>query len=196
MQRALSLTALLLYVDVHFIDSELPSVLRLRQLWDEGWLALARADVLDTELAECADPIKRQMLQDLSMAYPASLGPAVLGHSRLDSSVIASGEDRRRIDLVYSLLFPGVHDRALASGNHQRDAMHVATAIRYGGYAFVTMERRLLNKDAVIRQAFAGFRIWHPNDALKEAMDRIRGLRALHSLEPWRGQLPELPDEE
>lgn len=189
-QRTLNLLGLNLYVDVHFVDDTGSSSLELRRLWDNGWILLARTDVLGTELLGCADPAKRQALEDLSSPYSEAMGPLVLGHSRLDHAVLGSEVDKDRLDSVYSILFPGVPDRSLATPNHLRDAMHVATAIRCGGHAFITSERRLLNKDATISTAFSGFRIWRPADALAEATSRVAARRGLHELEPHRGPLP------
>ena len=73
------------------------------------------------------------------------LGPAVWDHSRFDHSVFGSEEDRERLAAVFSALFPGA-DWAATSSKSRRDAMHVATAIRYGYTGFLTRERRLLNK--------------------------------------------------
>jgi hypothetical protein len=191
--RHRNIVALKLFVDTHFIDSQLTEVAQLCRLWDAGWIALARTDVTDTELARCRDPAKRQLLEALSAEYAESLGALVWDQSRWDASVWGSKGDEDRLQKVFEILFPGVPDRAAAKGNHVRDAMHVATAVRYGGYAFVTTERRLLNKDAAIRASFDGFRVWHPKDALAEAMERVRSRRALHVLEPERGPLPLFP---
>lgn len=192
-RRHLNRCGLTLYLDVHVIDSALPSAQELERLCEEGWLALARADVLDTELAECTDPAKRQALEDLSRPYPESLGPWVLGHSRLGHTTLGSQEDKDRLHRVYAMLFPGVVDPTAASANHLRDAMHIATAVRSGGDAFVTTEKRLLNKDAAAREAFTGFRLWHPDDALVEVMARIRTLHAPHAREPCTEACPPIP---
>ena len=50
---------------------------------------------------------KRRMLLDESAQHPESLGPLIIGHSRIDHSVIASDEDDERLDRVYKILFPG-----------------------------------------------------------------------------------------
>jgi len=176
--RHLNVVSLTLYVDNHFIDSTLSAAVELRRLWDDGWIVLLRTDAVGTELATCQGPEKRQMLEDLSAAYPESLGPFATDQSRFDASVVGSDDDEARLDKVFRILFPGVPGRSTANPNHVKDAMHVATAKRYGGDAFVTTEKRLLNKDAAIREAFNGFRIWHPDDALVEAMTRVRRRRS------------------
>jgi hypothetical protein len=62
---------------------------------------------------------------------------------------------------VFSVLFAGA-DRSATTSNNQRDAMHVATAIRYGYNGFLTRERRLLNEANPARAGFNGFRILDP----------------------------------
>lgn len=118
----------------------------------------------------------------------------VWGQSRWDSSVWGSEEDRDRLDDVFAILFPNA-DRATARNNHIRDAMHVSTAIRYGGFGFITRERRLLNKAAPIAERFHGFCMSSPEDTLAEAAARIRGMRELHRREPHRSTLPTWPAE-
>ncbi|MFF2520225.1 hypothetical protein [Streptomyces sp. NPDC058086] len=145
------------------------------------------------ELAD-APAEKWAQLTEASAGYPEALGPMVWGQSRWDSSVWGTEEDHARLRDVFAILFPNV-DRATARDNHIRDAMHVSTAIRYGGFGFVTRERRLLNKADRIAERFHGFRMWPPEDALTEATARIRGIRELHRLEPHRGTLPTWPAE-
>jgi len=116
----------------------------------------------------------------------------VLGHSWLGSSVLGDAEDEHRLKQVFSILFPGVQWEK-ARDNHIHDAMHVATAIRYGGHGFVTREKTLLNKHEAIAAAFQNFRIWLPEQALQEAMSRIASIRELHRREPERGELPSWP---
>lgn len=119
---------------------------------------------MDTELATASDD-KREALLDQSSQYVEHFGPAIIDESRLGSCVVAGEEDVDRHQRVFRILFPGA-DPATATLNHFRDAMHVATAIRYGAKGFVTNERRLLNKDSTIRNAFNNFRILSPSDAL------------------------------
>ena len=183
---------LTLYVDVHIIDSDHLDVVELHRLADSDWIALNRTDTLDTELGT-AEPAKRRRLAELSGAYPESYGPMVPGESEPDRSVTASPQDTARLAAVSAILFPNLPDLGSARRNHRRDAMHVATAIRYGGHAFITTEKRPLNKDAAIRDAFNGFRMWHPRDAVAETRRRIDTERALRAAQPHRGPLPLYP---
>ena len=188
-----NITGLVLYIDTHIIDAEDDASVRLKRLWREGWIALQRTDAMDTELAT-APPDKWPTLTEASAEYPEALGPLVLGHSRFDHTVMGSDEDAARLDAVFAALFPNV-DRATARKNHLRDVMHVSTAIRYGGFGFVTREERLLNKAEIIAERFEGFRMWKPEQALAEAVSRIRGTRELHRREPHRGSLPAWPSD-
>jgi hypothetical protein len=89
---------------------------------------------MDTEIAAAPDD-KVHSLTEASAEYPEAVGPMVLGHSRLGFAVLGSEEDADRLDDVFAILFPNVN-RIAARKNHIRDAMHVATAIRYGGFGF------------------------------------------------------------
>lgn len=186
-----NLTGLNLYIDTHIIDAADEASACLRRLREEGWINLQRTDTMDTELAD-APAEKWADLTEASAEYPEALGPMVWGHSRWGSAVWGSDEDRVRIDDVFAVLFPNA-DRTTARRNHIRDAMHVSTAIRYGGLGFVTRERRLLNKAQQMAERFGGFRMWSPEQALHEAAARVRSLRELHRLEPRPGALPAWP---
>ncbi|MCF1596516.1 hypothetical protein [Streptomyces muensis] len=186
-----NLTSLVFFIDTHILDAPDDASVLLRKLYDTNWISLRRTDAMDTELAAAPEE-KWAELTEASAGYAESFGPMVLDHSRLDHSVLGSDEDVARDDLVFSTLFPGA-DRATCRKNHIRDAMHVATAIRYGGLAFVTHERKLLNKSDQIAGLFQGFRIWSPTQALAEAAGAVARARELYRREPERGSLPEWP---
>ena len=190
---AWNLTSLVFFIDTHILDATDDESALLRKLYEMNWISLRRTDAMDTELAAAPEE-KWAALTEASAAYAESLGPMVLDHSRLDHSVLGSDEDVARDDLVFSTLFPGA-DRATCRKNHIRDAMHVATAIRYGGRAFVTKERKLLNKSDRIAELFQGFRIWSPAQALAEAASAVAHARELYRREPARGSLPEWPSD-
>jgi hypothetical protein len=160
----------ILYFDVNFVDCETRAARDLRRYHATGWITLLRCDTLDTELGDTKDGEKRQELLAASAPYIEALGPAVFGSSRLDHTVFGSDEDDARLDRVYSILFPG-SDRRDDSTNRARrkvrDAMHLATAIRYGGNGFITLdERDLLRKSHEIAKAFNGFQVVSPEPAL------------------------------
>jgi hypothetical protein len=161
---------LLLYVDNNFIGDPSEAAESLRTFNREGWINLGRTDTVDTELADVKDPVKRAELLEESGTYVESFGPAVFDHSRLDHAVFAGEEDTDRIDAVYAILFPGSDRRDSSTGRARRklrDAMHIATAIRYGGTLFVTRDLEdLVSKSDAIAAAFNGFRIMTPERAL------------------------------
>ena len=159
-------TDLHLVVDSNFITpTQLPEMIRLDELSRDRVIYLSKTDTLDIEVADTPEDDKRAALLEQSSGYIEPHGPWVLDHSRLDHCVVAATEDVARIDKVYAILFPAV-DRLTASNNHLRDAMHVATAIRYGARGFVTTETRMLNKDVAIRETFTDFRILSPGQAV------------------------------
>lgn len=158
------------YFDNNFVGDRSNACEELRGLDRSGWIDLARSDTVDTELADTKDPERREQLLAESAAYWESFGPLVLDHSRLGSTVVGSADDHDRLDHVYRILFPGSDRHSAATGRARRklrDAMHVATAIRYGGMLFVTRdERDLVSKSDAIAAAFNGFTIMLPETAL------------------------------
>jgi hypothetical protein len=166
----LELLGLRFYFDTNFVDDATPAAIELRALHSAGWIGLQRTDTVDTELAGDADGARRTNLLAKSTEFVESFGPLVWDHSRWDSAVWGSDDDSARLNAVYAILFPG-SDRA-ASGTRRsqrklRDAMHVATAIRYGADGFITRDHRdLLRKAKQIAAAFDHFQIMLPEDAL------------------------------
>lgn len=149
LKRELCLTNLTLYIDVHILDSPGEDVCLLKRARDEGWIRLQRTDVMDTELSGKADPVERAQLLDRSSQYAESIGPAIVGHSRIGHCVVGGDEDDERLADVFRILFPNVEPGS-ARKQHSRDAMHISTAIRYAGSGYVTNERKLLNKSEKI----------------------------------------------
>lgn len=143
----------------------------LRQCHENGWIDLARTDTMDTELLKAEEHKQSELLAE-SCKYVEVLGPLVMDQSRLNHSVRGSSQDEDRIDTVFSVLFPGA-DRNATTPNNMRDAMHVATAIRYAYTGFVTRERRLLNKAAAVRAKFDSFLMVDPEAAVEIVRRRI-----------------------
>jgi hypothetical protein len=83
----------------------------------------------------------------------------------LDHSVLGSDVDDARIDAVLRILRPNAL-RSTATKNDLRDAMHVATAIRYGASHFVTSDKNILRRKAKLREAFDWFTVLTPTDAV------------------------------
>jgi hypothetical protein len=168
LDRYRSRTGWQLVIDTNTVDYEGEAMVELRRLHTDGWINLTRTDTMDTELEGAKDPAKRADLLALSSEYVEHLGPFVLDHSRPDSSVGGSDEDEARLASVFAVLFPGA-DRAATTPNNVRDAMHVATAIRYGANAFVTRDGNHLRRDTQVRAAFNDFGIYSPERAVVTA---------------------------
>lgn len=156
------------YLDTNVLDDSSDWAVSLRSLSDAGWIDLVRTDTMDTELLRKPDADARAALLAQSALLPESLGVLVPDHSRIDSSVLGNEDDQARLDRVFAILFPYA-DRYSESGRARgkiRDAMHVATAIRYGATAFVTLDRDdILVKAQDIEAAFDGFKILSVADA-------------------------------
>ena len=97
-------------------------------------------------------------------------GPACFDHSTFDHAVYAADDDDSRHQRVYRILFPESDRRDNLTGRGRRkfrDAMHVATAIRYGCNGFITLDGHdLVRKSGEIAAAFNGFQIMLPERAL------------------------------
>jgi len=107
-------------------------------------------------------------------------GPAVFGNSRWGAAVFASEEDKDRLDSVFALLFPDTDRNAIDSTSKKhrlRDAMHIATSIRYGYDVFVTTDTGLLNRAEAMRREW-GIEILRPSEAVRWVEDRIKRERA------------------
>jgi hypothetical protein len=135
----------------------------LEILYEQFHVFLAKTDVVDTEL----DPKKNVMIRDHFLASIHFLelhGPVVLGHSRLGHSVLASDEDIQRLNRVKEII--GIRVISERAAKHDlRDAMHIATSIRYSYDGFITGEKRLLRHNAQFHSEF-GFRIMNHGDAV------------------------------
>jgi hypothetical protein len=189
----LNRVGLTLYIDTMIIDAADEASVFLRRLHDGQWIYLQRTDAMDADLAT-APASKAARLTGASALYSEMHGPVVPGQTRQGRGVRPSPEDEDRLELVRQTLH-GAASGARRDSNDLRDAMHVATAIRYGGYGFVTCDVRVLTKARAISEAFNGFQLLSPAGAVDAARTRITGMRRLHDLEPMRGPLPEWPHE-
>jgi hypothetical protein len=172
LSAGMSHLGLLFHFDTNFVDDTSAAAAELRRLDADGWVTLQRADTVDTELDRHRDEERREQLLDESGGYPESLGPLVWNESRWDHSVFGSDDDAARLAQVFNLLFPGTDwsSTSRAAGNKRRDAMHVATALRYGIGVFITRDQGLLSKSGVIAAAFNDFKIMTPEEALAFAL--------------------------
>ncbi len=165
-------------VDTNFIGDPSPAALRLRELRDGGWIRLVRADVLGTELGAAPARLRGQ-LEAEAARFVELLGPAVVGHSRVDASVVGSAADEQRLAEVLEALFPGssLPPTSRTAEHNLRDAMHVATAIRYGLNGFLTRDRRVSDGAERIRERFDGFTVGSPESVLPYVERRLYGWR-------------------
>jgi hypothetical protein len=174
-------------IDTHLIDDPSREMADLQELRRGGWIELFASDVIATEIGDA--PIgRRDKLLEYAGAYSEYLGPLGVGHSRLDHSVLGSDDDEERLHQVFSCLFPR-GDWFSARRQDVRDAMSVATAIRYGMSGFLTKDKRLLKAGHRIRHAFNGFSILDPFDALAfvARLQRRYGIRTSPpSGQTWR----------
>lgn len=151
-----SARGIVLVIDTHFIDDPSHAAVELRRLHGQGpQIALARTDVIDTELLGV--PPEKSELATRAAEYPEVLGLWVLGHSRLGSTNLGSDEDAARHARVFEIVYPVVDDRSEARDQHHRDAMNVSAGIKWKTSAFVTRNKRLLNKDDALRTSSRGF---------------------------------------
>lgn len=113
-----------LHFDTNLVGDKEPAAVDLRTFATDGWITLAGADVVGSELAHDTDPTRRTQLQDEAYEHPEVLSPFVLDVSRLGFGLIGTDDDQQRIDNVFGVLFPGTDPRATSrtAGNKRRDA--------------------------------------------------------------------------
>jgi hypothetical protein len=132
----LNRVGLTLYIDTMIIDAPDDASAFLRRLHDEHWIYLHRTDAMDADLAT-APRSEAARLTGASAGYPEAHGPPVPGPTRQGHGVQATRENMERLELVRQILHGGASGERKDT-NDLRDAMHVATAIRYGGYPLST----------------------------------------------------------
>lgn len=157
-------------LDTHMVDDASAAMTALRDRAECGAIRLSRTDTMDTELVAAPED-KRADLLDQSAEFVEHLGPAFWGHSRWDHAVWACEADVAHLNRVFAVIHPSV-DKGIARKQHVRDAMHIATAIRYGDDGFITNDRGILNKAKQIADAFDGFLLLTPSEALAR-VDRL-----------------------
>jgi hypothetical protein len=154
-----------------FPDSPMP---RLRELDREGWIHLAVSDLVGTETMTAPED-EAERLFDATSDLPEYIGPWTIGHSRIGFMRIASEEDADRLTAVFAAIFPG---KVFGENTHDdRDAMHVARAMREGMHGFITRDKKLLKADVRVRGLKRGFRIYDPDGALALVDRRLRNHR-------------------
>lgn len=169
------------FLDTNVIDD--PDAEELRRLRDAGWISLQAADTLLVEVVDASDPDKRAELIARTEALPMAYGPLLLGHSMLGRTVLGSKADHSRIDAVYQALWerPGKKTKPLkeskSARRRTRDALHVATAIRYGASGFVTRDGPLLKRAAAVAARFDRFPILSVEAATERSHEAVLRVR-------------------
>lgn len=158
------------FVDTNVIGSPQQSVDFLMRCRREGWIRLERTDVIETEYENL--PAELDFKRELAAELAEVLTPFVIGHSRLESAVLGSEEDRSRFLTAFRILHPGA-DISTTRKNNIRDAMTVSGSARYGGEYLVTNDGRVLAKSDALYRALS-IRCLHP-----EAMAEVV-LQAIH----------------
>lgn len=161
------------FIDTNCINAKqsIKPLNELERLYADEKILIEKTDTLDTELQE-GKGYPRGLKKSLN--YIESYGPAVVGHSRLGSCIVEDESDNRRFSKVLSILW-GQKARSQYSRQEIKDAMHIATAIRYGGTYFVTLEHNILKKSEEIKKEFV-ITICTPSNCLKFVKEEIRRL--------------------
>lgn len=159
------------YIDTNCINARQNSsaLNELEKLYEEGLILIEKTDTLDTELARGTGYPQGQKK---SMNYIESYGPVVLGYSRIGSSILGSDEDDKRFSKILEILW-GKKIRSMYTSSEIGDAMHIATAARYGGTYFITNENRLLIKSQEIKNEL-NIEICRPEDCIERIKKRIK----------------------
>lgn len=139
-------------------------------------LMFEKTDTLDTELLQ--NPTKNSERLKKSSNYIESFGLAVLGHSRLGSSVVGTDEEDKQFGEILKIIF-GEKKRNEYNKNEIRDGMHVMTTMRYGGNYFITNDRKLLDKSKELFQLNNVTIVCSPEACLARVKDRLKVLGVL-----------------
>lgn len=162
------MSSISVYLDTNCINARQndPHINRLEKLHNQEKILIEKTDTLDTELQDgYSKGLKK------SENYIESFGGTVLGHSRWNHSQWADENDERRLTKILEILW-GTKNRSGYSRPEIRDAMHIATAARYGGTYFVTNEKALLMHSDEIQRKFT-IRVVQPKDCLDRVLQRL-----------------------
>lgn len=176
----MNLLGLTLALDSNALDDPHAASAGLRRLRDSGWLSLQRSDAMETEQAD-ANPDTIQRLDPLRRQLPETMGPWVLGYSRIGHMVIGSEAEGGRHAALVALL---QGQRTKPRPQDVFDAMHVHNASRYGARALITRDDRVLKKAEEARAILGStLELWTPERALGEATVGVAGHRHLQAAE-------------
>lgn len=141
-------------------------------------LIIEKTDTLDTELLQNpthnADRLKK------SDDYIESMGSFILGHSRLAHSILGTKKEDQEFSEILEIIF-GKKQRADYTKQEIRDAMHVMTAIKYGGNYLITSDKKLLNSSSKIQTRFNSTIISTVEQALPKIKEKLKFINSKHS---------------
>jgi hypothetical protein len=98
-------------------------------------------------------------------------------------SIIGGVADEQRLRNVFAALWPtndyeaDGQKKTREGRTRFRDAMHVATAIRYSGTGFITEDSGILRAAARIASEFNGFIVLSIADATERSFEEVRRVR-------------------
>lgn len=162
------------YIDTNCINARQnnSAINQLEKLYEDELILIEKTDTLETELGRKNGYPEGQKK---SMNYIESYGPAVLGLSRVGSSIVGSEAADNSLGRMLEILW-GKKMRSSYSSSEMGDAMHISTSARYGGTYFVTNERALLMKSDEIKAEF-GIIVCNPEGCLEMVKARIKLLK-------------------
>lgn len=131
---------------------------------------LGKAGMMDVERIENALPEDALQRLDETAEVLEAFGPMIVGHARLDHSVMGGEYDDRGIDRVLSVVHPGSdrYGTSTTAIHNLRDAIHVWTAIRNGWTAFVSEDPAVINANVrMIQQSDWSLRLLSPAQAVR-----------------------------
>ena len=149
-----------------FVEDEEKSLEELFQLRREGHVELSQTDTVNFErgMLQLNDLAWQRRLESVGLVEVC--GAFISGHSLRESSVGAGPDDDARLKRALEIVHPRAIACAKPRNNDVRDAMHIATAIRYGYQGFVTTDDDVLKAAANISTAFGGFLLMLPSQAV------------------------------
>lgn len=170
------------------MEDQLAAIEQLIEYRKEHRVELAKTDTVDTERTEGVAPSAAAARIAETAEFIEVLGIAVVGHSRWDHAVFGNDDDSDQFGRMFDTLFPNGDRNATdrTSMHNVRDAMHVATTIRYGYDVLVTTDDKLLKRSPVI-QSDLNIEILRPTEAVRWVEVRIeRERRRATRLLPWQ----------
>jgi hypothetical protein len=172
-------TGLRWFLDVNVIDAA--AAADLRRLHQLDWVWLSVTDTAHMEAMQNPETYARLLPQ--FVPYDIAHGVLTLDHSVLGMAVLGGEADDVHARAVYAAMWPASNYEAdgqmvtRTGKNRFRDAMHVATAIRYRGTGFVTQDRGILRAADRIGEAFEGFAVLSISDAIERSIARAKHVR-------------------